>query len=252
MVLLLSILILVVSAAQEFNRRDLEHFMLTSDAVSSAVLSIVNTDGILLTHSKNQTVTSKGPLVQMGLISDLLPVIAVLQLVETKRVAMDEPVPLSPELFDSGKAIPTLKDILLHTSGLDAARLTAFSSITDIPDEYFFSTPLVRDAGVVHVYSTHGVAILALIVEELTGLGFQEYVQKHILTPIGMLDTFPLTRTFRTVLESFDESEDKERKPPKPFRLGKDWKYQFGVPRYACTMSDLVFRYHYLYLDKAY
>jgi CubicO group peptidase (beta-lactamase class C family) len=50
-------------------------------------------------------------------------------------------------------------------------------------------------------YSNHGVALAALIIEDVTGQSRQDYVQKNVLTPLGM----EMTSLGYTIISLCDE-----------------------------------------------
>ena len=40
-----------------------------------------------------------------------------------------------------------------------------------------------------HAYSNHGYALLAALIENVTGSSFELYIEQHILNPLGMKDS---------------------------------------------------------------
>lgn len=133
--------------------------------------------------------------------------VAVMQLVEQGRLALDEPVaPHLPALgqlqvldgFD-GAGAPvlraqrtsiTLRHLLTHTAGLayplwnaDLARYGEY--VGGIP---WLEAPLVRDPGLRWEYGTN-IDWVGRLIEKVAGCPLEEYFQAHIFAPLDMPDT---------------------------------------------------------------
>lgn len=141
--------------------------------------------------------------------------VAVMQLVESGRVKLDEPAATYlPELsqvqvleeFDatSGKAKlrppktpPTVRQLLSHTSGfaydfLDA-KLHDYVATGAVPsvgqgDVGFLKAPLVFDPGLRWEYGI-STDLLGRLVEKVSGQTLEEYFRQHIFQPLAMTDT---------------------------------------------------------------
>jgi CubicO group peptidase (beta-lactamase class C family) len=123
---------------------------------------------------------------------------AVLQLYEAGKVAIDEPVQTYLPDFnptnDPRRALVTLRMLLTHTSGIagdlshdgpwgltgpdkaDGIRRALGARVEFNPGEIFH-------------YSDIGFIILGTMVEKITGEPLDVYVQDHIFSPLGMVDT---------------------------------------------------------------
>jgi CubicO group peptidase (beta-lactamase class C family) len=93
----------------------------------------------------------------------------------------------------------TAAHLLSHTSGLDelpGRRVRQPAEL--VPLGRFLSTRLVRvhPPGEVTSYSSYGIALAGLLVEEVSRMPFEHYLARHIWSPLGM------TRTFITVPDS--------------------------------------------------
>ena len=92
----------------------------------------------------------------------------------------------------SGKyANLTITQILSHTSGLgeaqDADVLKAGNLADLIP--LFLSAPMQYEPGVQWKYTQSGINVASRIVEVVSGMPFDQFVQKRILAPLGMKHT---------------------------------------------------------------
>lgn len=94
----------------------------------------------------------------------------------------------------------TIGQLLTHRSGMGlywenlfAGNWTAVRSTADLT-RFFAGDSLNFAPGTQWFYSNTGFAVLALVVEKVSGLDYFDYVQRNILTPAGMTNSgfFPL------------------------------------------------------------
>ncbi len=122
--------------------------------------------------------------------------VALLMLVEEGKLNLNDPV---------GKYVPefkhhtgmTVRHLMTHTSGLGAnppgENMEWYYSMK-IPlgeaIKYYATTPLLFEPGTKWSYSNMGIATLGRIVENISGLKFEDFIQQRILSPLAMKDTF--------------------------------------------------------------
>jgi CubicO group peptidase (beta-lactamase class C family) len=108
---------------------------------------------------------------------------------------------LFPEFPANGKVI-TVRNLLNHTSGLEDYGELLMKQYPDTPPE---KVPQILDAGVLKLleqqssgkfapgtkweYSNSGYAVLAMIVEKVSGQGFGEFLHQRIFVPLKMRNT---------------------------------------------------------------
>ncbi len=86
----------------------------------------------------------------------------------------------------------TLREILQHTSGLLAYEDYIDDTVTvQLKDKDVLNILLQQDStyfqsGTQHRYSNSGYAVLALIIEKVSGKNFADYLKDNIFTPLGM------------------------------------------------------------------
>jgi CubicO group peptidase (beta-lactamase class C family) len=106
-----------------------------------------------------------------------------------------------PEFPVYGKSI-TVRNLLNHTSGLEDYGELLMKQYPDTPPE---KVPQILDAGVLKLleqqtsgkfapgskweYSNSGYAVLAMIVEKVSGKSFGQFLQERIFTPLKMKNT---------------------------------------------------------------
>lgn len=133
-------------------------------------------------------------------ISKLVTSIAVMQLVERGAISLDQPINsylsrwhVQSEEFDVRKI--TVRRVLNHTAGLSRefgegfnARdsLLLLEEILDGRSHKRESLRVVYNPGTSFLYSNLGYGLLQLLIEEVTGKSFNEYVSESIFRPLGM------------------------------------------------------------------
>jgi CubicO group peptidase (beta-lactamase class C family) len=124
---------------------------------------------------------------------------AVMLLVHDGKLHFDDSLPnVFPDFPAYGRAI-TVRNLLNHTSGLlDYEDLMA-EKYAGVPDERI---PQIKDAGVLELmkqqsatrfppgtrweYSNSGYAVLAMVVEKVSGVSFGDFLRERIFKPAGM------------------------------------------------------------------
>ena len=96
-----------------------------------------------------------------------------------------------PEFAQNGKENVTVKNLLLHNSGLPAFKrfYKNYSSADEVIND-IYRTPLSYETGSKTVYSDLGFIILAKIVEQVTGKRFDTFCNEEIFNPLQMNSTF--------------------------------------------------------------
>ena len=116
---------------------------------------------------------------------------AIMVLIERGQVKLDEPVhTYIPEFTGDGKDAVTVRELLTHTSGLlpDVETKTDWHGVATAVEkacqEKLRSTP-----GTKFVYSDVNLFMVGAIVERVSGMKLEDFVQKNIYQPLKMVDT---------------------------------------------------------------
>lgn len=138
-------------------------------------------------------------LFELGSTSKAFTGLAFLQLEQQGLVNRDESVktylPWFETTYEGKPAEMQVKHLLHHTSGIP------FHSIKDIPaaeDEAALERTvrtqigqqLDHQPGEKYEYATINYDILALIIQQVSGMSYEAYVQQHVLTPLGLDQTY--------------------------------------------------------------
>jgi CubicO group peptidase (beta-lactamase class C family) len=130
---------------------------------------------------------------EIGSVTKQFTAVAVMQLVEQGKVDLDADVTTYlPGYNTQGHRIP-VRRLLDHTSGIKGAtEIPEFRSISqsDVPRDslvkVFSAKPLDFAPGDQETYNNSAYMLAGMIVEKVSGMPYQEYVQKHLFEPAGM------------------------------------------------------------------
>ncbi|HTK96755.1 MAG TPA: serine hydrolase domain-containing protein [Pseudomonadales bacterium] len=133
-------------------------------------------------------------LFQIASVSKLFTATAVMQLYEQGKVQLDEDVNAYLTTFKIPATFPkpvTLHSLMTHTAGFDerGIGMAARTAKEWRPlGEYLADRmpPRVRPVGDGASYSNHGVGLEGYVVEQVSGMPFNDYIAKNIYQPLGM------------------------------------------------------------------
>jgi len=143
---------------------------------------------------KQTPVSPERTLFRVGSISKLFTATAVMQLAERGAIRLQDDVNRYLNSFQIDPSFPqpvTFAHLLTHTAGFDerAIGMAAPTGADLLPlGEYLASRmpPRVAPPGEEIRYSNHGFALLGHLVERISGVPFEEYIDRNILQPLGM------------------------------------------------------------------
>lgn len=134
-------------------------------------------------------------------ISKMFTAVAVLQLIEQKKLRLSDPVHRHLPWFHarSGKKEArriTVAQLLSHASGIFRDGSTPHWSNGRFPGKKLFIRDFSRDALIFSPrehfkYSNYGFGVLGFLIEKIAGLTYEEYISRYILTPLKMGQTLP-------------------------------------------------------------
>ncbi|WP_182911856.1 serine hydrolase domain-containing protein [Sphingomonas cavernae] len=182
---------------------------LANREVAGAVISVVYKGKLLFARGYGYAdvdraipVDGERTLFRPGSVSKLLTWTALMQQVEQGQVSLDDDINkyLDFRIPDTQSRPILVRHLLDHTPGFEDSGVGMMSKT---PADFVALGPWLRDhiptrvrePGVETSYSNYGSAIAGYIVERVSGEAFPDYVDRHILQPLGMAST-----TFREPL----------------------------------------------------
>lgn len=204
------------SAAQTSGAEGLGRYQRSLDSLVPALLEELATPGAAVALIRDgKVVVAKGygwadrergvpvtaaTLFNIGSISKTVAAWGVMRLVEDGKLDLDAPVEryltrwhLPPSEYDHGGV--TVRRLLSHTAGLSLHGYPGFNPSQTLPSIESSLSGATNGSGDVRVimppgtrwqYSGGGYTIAQLLVEELTGRPFHDYMRAEILQPLGM------------------------------------------------------------------
>ena len=176
--------------------------MIAKNEIAGAVTAVVSRDRVLhLQATGLADVASKRPMTPEALFwiaSMTKPVtgVAVLMLQDEGKLSVSDPVakylPFAALKTPSGMpANLTIRQILTHTSGLGEASASDARQAKTLSDlvPLWLAAPMQYEPGERWKYTQSGINAGARIVEVVSGMTFDVFVQKRIFDPLRMKDT---------------------------------------------------------------
>jgi CubicO group peptidase (beta-lactamase class C family) len=143
---------------------------------------------------RNVTVTPDQTLFRAASVSKLVTATAVMQLVEQGRLDLDADINTYLTRFQLENNYPspiTGRHLLTHTSGLEdrlfGNTVPSADRLVSLGDYFSAHVPRrIRPPGEQIAYSNTGMALAGHLVEAVSGLSFEEYVERNLFQALGM------------------------------------------------------------------
>lgn len=167
---------------------------------------------------KNKTPNETNTKFTLASVSKVFTSTAILQLRDKGKLKLDDP--FIKYFSDFPYPDITIRNLLSHTSGLPDYNLyedqinknpnKIFTNKDILPSLKLWNKPLSFKPGEKWEYSNTNFCLLALLVEKLSDLKFEKYLQKFIFNPAKMYDTY-----FQTdILHSTDKTRSNNYEYP--------------------------------------
>jgi CubicO group peptidase (beta-lactamase class C family) len=170
--------------------------------IPGAVVTIIKNGRVLYAKgygyqdiAKNIPIDPATSLFRIGSTSKLFTWTAVMQLVEQGKLSLDGDVNTYLKTFKIpdayGKPV-RIRDLMTHSAGFEDGAF-GYLIVEDSTKVEPIATTLakhiparVRPPGALSSYSNYGAALAGLIVEQVSGVPFNEYIRRNILDPLDM------------------------------------------------------------------
>jgi CubicO group peptidase (beta-lactamase class C family) len=201
--------------------------LVQNHTIAGAVTLVANRDGVVyLKAVGDRDVAAKAPMATDDMFwiastSKPMTVAAFMMLVDEGKINLNDPVEKylpefkgqtvalphadsasgAPGAADPQKAPPLVpanhpilvREILSHTSGLpfrSSAQLVALDRLP-LKDAVrsFAAEPLIFQPGTSYTYSNEGINTAARIIEVVTGMSYEQFMQERLFNPLGMKET---------------------------------------------------------------
>jgi CubicO group peptidase (beta-lactamase class C family) len=173
---------------------------LKTQDIAGGVVVIVKDGKVLLSKgygysdvAKSIPVSPSETLFRPGSISKLFTWTAIMQLVEQGKIGLDDDINkyIDFKITGRGGAPITIRQLLTHRAGFEEGikDLIVFENKPGLNAQSFLKRWIpqrVYKPGAVPAYSNYGAALAGYIVERVSGMRFETYVERNIFVPLAM------------------------------------------------------------------
>ena len=151
---------------------------------------------------EKQTVFNEDTMFNIGSISKVATGWAVMQLVQGGKVDLDKPVNSYLKRWkipesEFGSHLVTLRNIMSHTSGLSLGPVGGWDTPADKSIVDFLNgdnngagdVELIIEPNTQFSYSGGGYSVIQLLIEDVSGQSFNEFMTSKVFLPLGMTST---------------------------------------------------------------
>ena len=179
-------------------------------APGAAVMVIKNGKPIFkkaygLANLENKTPVALATNFRLASVTKQFTAMCIMKLVQSGRLGYEHTLQqIFPEFPTYGDNI-TIRHLLQHTSGLIAYEdLIPDTATVQVRDKDVLRMMMAQDStyfppGAQYRYSNSGYAVLAMIVEKVSGKSFAQFLQENIFQPLGMKNTIAHEKGISTV-----------------------------------------------------
>jgi CubicO group peptidase (beta-lactamase class C family) len=226
--------------------------------VPGLAITIVRNDSVI--HSRGygfadlagqRAMTDSTPVV-IGSTSKTLTSFALMQLVDAGKVALDTPVTRYVKVMQSTPAADarigaiTSRHLLTNAGGLPlgfsgdpygAGADTSAGALERLVREDMLTRPLVFAPGQGFAYSNRGFSLAALVVQDASGLSYEDYMAQRVFSPLGMRHSTAEFWRGEAMGRTRGYREDTAGKPvPRPPAASREWT---GSGMLTSTTADI-------------
>lgn len=205
--------------------------------------------GYGLKNARSNSVNNTKSIFQIYSITKTFTSTVILRLVEEGKLSLSDKLTRFYPGFPRGDSI-TIEHLLAHTSGLyDYTRGHTMPDLTETSFVRFIQTkPLDYAPGTSWAYSNSGYWFLGFIIQKMTGMTYEEAVNKYIFKPSGMKESgfdfktlrHPNKTTGYAIFASTLKKEAVIYDPPGPYAagaihstVGDLYKYHMALQQYS-------------------
>jgi len=139
---------------------------------------------------ENKIPFTTGTLASMGSITKAFTAAAIMKLAEQQKLSVTDPLNKFFPSIPSDKANITIQQLLTHSSGFHEFLQNDGGDYEKVEKEMFlkraFAEPLAFQPGTKAVYTNIGMSVLAIIIEQVSGMEYEQYLRKNLFEPAGI------------------------------------------------------------------
>lgn len=177
---------------------------------------------------------------EIASITKVITAVAVAHLHQEKKLDLDQPIGTYIEGVSDAHGKITVRHLLSHSSGMGRMSKTGHGDDRAAAIAGYLQDPPGSTPGTATEYWNGGYALLAAIVEEVTGETFEAYVKEHIFEPAGMESACFVGEPLEPERQAmgYELSSRSRWAASHPYPSGGAWSYK-GMGGAVCTAKDL-------------
>jgi CubicO group peptidase (beta-lactamase class C family) len=131
----------------------------------------------------------------------------------------------------------TVRDLVTHRAGLDES-IYDLATLEAVPVPITPQAilkrlpPIIRTPGEISVYSNIGYGVLGILIEDITGLTYGEYLRQKVFVPLGMTHSYIRYRPQEEIAQPMEYSPNGEASP-----IPQGWAYHPFISSSASLVS---------------
>ncbi|MEG0255933.1 serine hydrolase domain-containing protein [Vagococcus sp.] len=171
--------------------------------IPGAVISVVKDEKLIYSNGygmanikEKQKADANNSMFRIASTTKLFTWTAVMQLVEQGKIDLDTDINTylkEVKIPDTFKKSITMRDLMTHTAGFEEGGVgyqitTDEKKLNETISDTLKKHPLarIRPAGETASYSNYGATLAGLIVEDVSGMSYEDYIQKNIFDVLNM------------------------------------------------------------------
>jgi CubicO group peptidase (beta-lactamase class C family) len=185
-------------------------------------------------------------LFEMGSVTKQFTAVAVLQLRDSGRLSLDDPITRWLPDFDIRGHRVSLRHLLAHTSGLgDFTESPEFGSLTTnlrLPRDSAYALqqrqPRQFAPGDLQIYNNAGFWLLGLVIERASGMSYENYIEQRIFAPLGMTRSMYCNSMENVPRRAHGYFVSRDRVIQRAWTVAHTWPFAAGSV--CSTVGDMV------------
>ena len=192
---------------------------------------------------------------RVGSISKQFTAVAMLQLAQAGKLSLEDDIRKYLPWYDTHGRLITIANLLSHTSGIPSyTEKPGFEKMMNTTitkrglAEYVMGDSLLFEPGTDWSYSNTGYAMANLVIEAVSEMPFEDYLQRNIFQALGMRysTTGSNDRTIPGAVTGYDRIGEGQYKPSACL----DWSWPYGGGQVLSSVDDMLKWDEALYTDK--
>jgi CubicO group peptidase (beta-lactamase class C family) len=141
-------------------------------------------------NTSNKIKTDGNTLYHIASIVKSITAVGIFKLIEEKKINLSDSISKFFNNVPSDKRSITIAALLCHKSGFGQNYVNSGIGNSGEASNALLNDSLISLSGTEFHYSNQNYELLALIIERVTGLKYEDYISKIILNPLNMTNTF--------------------------------------------------------------